>query len=55
MVVNKLDLFVHEVLDKVAEAKKKEDKIKILRENESWALKDILNGTFNENFKWNVQ
>ena len=54
MVVNKLNLFVFEVLDKVAAAKTKDEKIKILRENESWALKDILNGTFNEDFKWNL-
>jgi len=44
MVVNKLNLFVFEVLDKVAAAKTKDEKIKILRENESWALKDVLNG-----------
>ena len=54
MAVNKLNLFVFEVLDKVAAAKTKDEKIKILRENESWALKDVLNGTFNEDFKWNL-
>ena len=54
MAVNQLDLFVFEVLDKVAAAKTKDEKIKILRENESWALKDVLNGTFNEDFKWNL-
>tara|TARA_B100001093_G_scaffold519126_1_gene606604 strand:+ start:3448 stop:3879 length:432 start_codon:yes stop_codon:yes gene_type:complete len=54
MAVNQLDLFVFEVLDKVAAAKTKEEKIKLLRQHESWALKDILNGTFNEAFKWNL-
>ena len=35
-------LFVYEVLEKVSKARKKEQKIKILKDNESWALKDVL-------------
>ena len=54
MTVNQLDLFVFEVLERVAAAKSKEEKIKILRKHESWALKDVLNGTFNEDFEWNL-
>jgi len=54
MVVNQIDMFVFEILERVAEAKTKEEKIKILRKHESWALKDILNGTFNENIEWNL-
>lgn len=39
-------LDVHEVLDKARKARHKADKVRILKENETWALKDILRGTF---------
>jgi len=45
---------VHEVIDKARKQRKKEDKIRILRENETWALKDILRGTFDSTVKWNL-
>ena len=54
MAVNQLELCIFEVLDKVAAAKTKDEKIKILRKHETWALKDILNGTFNKAFEWNL-
>lgn len=44
--------FIYEVLEQVAKAKKKEDKIKILKENESWALKDIIMGSIDTSVKW---
>ena len=34
--------FVYEVLEEVSSKKKKDDRIKILKQNESWALKDIV-------------
>ena len=40
--VNKISLLIFEILDKVRKARKKEDKVRILKENESWALKDVL-------------
>ncbi len=46
--------FVYEVLEEVAKAKKKEDKIRILKENESWALKDIIMGSMDTSIKWNL-
>ena len=47
-------LLVYEVIEKVAAAKKKADKINILKKNESWALKDILRGTFDSTVVWNL-
>jgi len=47
-----MKLLVHEVIDKAGKARKKEDKISILQANESWALKDILRGTFDSTVNW---
>jgi len=46
--------YVYEVLEEVSKAKKKEDKIRILKENESWALKDIIMGSMDTSIKWNL-
>ena len=46
--------FVYEVLDEVNSKKKKVDRIKILKENETWALKDILRGSIDKTIKWNL-
>ena len=35
---------VHEVLTEVGSRKRKKDRIQILKQNESWALKDIIRG-----------
>ena len=47
-------LLPHEVIEKLRETKKKADKIKILRDNESWALKDIIKGSMDPIVKWNL-
>jgi len=47
-----MDLFVYEVLEKASKARKKEQKIKILKDNESWALKDVLRGTYDSKVHW---
>lgn len=47
-------LLVHEVIEKAAAAKKKADKINILKKNDTWALKDILRGTFDSKVVWNL-
>lgn len=53
--VNKVSYRAHEVLDKVVKAKSRPDKIKILREqNNNWALKDILRGTFDDAIQWEL-
>jgi hypothetical protein len=46
--------YVFEVLQLAAKQRLKEDKIRILRENESWALKDVLRGTFDSGVVWNL-
>ena len=47
-----MDLLIHEVLDKASKARKKELKVDILRKNESWALKDVLRGTYDSKIVW---
>ena len=54
MPVNEIKLYVFEVLDKVRKARTKEEKIKLLRKHEDWALKDILLGTYSDKFQWNL-
>jgi hypothetical protein len=48
------NLFVHEVFEKVTKAKNKAEKVKVLKENESWALKDIIRGSMDSTVKWNL-
>ena len=45
---------VCEVIEMANKTKKKEAKIKVLKENESWALKDILRGSYDMTVKWNI-
>ena len=53
--VNQVTLMVYEIIEKVAKASKREDKIKILRQyNYNWALKDILRGTYDDAIQWNL-
>lgn len=47
-----MDLLVHEVLEKVEKAKTKTAKVKVLKEHESWALKDIIRGSMDSRVKW---
>tara|TARA_S200000501_G_scaffold359701_1_gene385955 strand:- start:1032 stop:1472 length:441 start_codon:yes stop_codon:yes gene_type:complete len=45
---------VWETLDSMNKKRSKEDKIRILKENESWALKDIIRGSIDESVEWNL-
>jgi len=45
---------VHEVLTEVGSRKRKIDRIQILKENESWALKDIIRGSMDTTVEWNL-
>jgi len=49
MMVNKITLHIFEVIKKAASQNKKADKIAILKQNETFALRTILQGTYNEN------
>lgn len=45
---------IHEIIELVSEAKTREEKISILKQNESIALKDVLKGTYDSNVEWNL-
>lgn len=47
-------MLIHEVIEKTRKARTKAQKIEILRENESWALKDVLRGTYDSRVQWNI-
>jgi hypothetical protein len=46
--------FVYEILEEISSKKKKTERIKILKDNESWALKDIIRGSMDKTVKWNL-
>ena len=54
MAVNKVDLFVFEIIDRVRKARTKELKLEILKENDIWAVKDVLGGIYSEKITWNL-
>ena len=45
-------IHLYEVIEKVKELKTKEEKINFLRKNESWALKDLLKGSYDPSIEW---
>jgi hypothetical protein len=45
-------LLVYEVFEAVGKATKREDKIKILRENDTVALRDVLQGMYDSRVSW---
>mgnify|MGYP006092643247 CR=1 FL=1 len=47
-------LEIYEVLDLAAKKRHKEQKIEVLQANESWALKDVLRGTYDITVRWNL-
>lgn len=51
--VNKTTYQAFEILNKVSEAKTKKEKIKLLKEQDNnWALKDILRGSYDDAVQW---
>jgi hypothetical protein len=45
---------IYEIIEDVAKKRSKKEKISVLKANESWALKDVLRGTFDETVVWLV-
>ena len=45
---------ISDVINEVSKARSKKQKVKILQNSETWALKDILRGTYDESVKWNI-
>lgn len=47
-------MLIHEVVEATAKKKTKKEKVQVLKDNESWALKDVLRGTYDESISWNI-
>jgi len=45
---------VFEVLEEVSKKKSKKEKVAVLKENETWALKDIIRGSMDPTVQWNL-
>ena len=45
---------VYEVLQEVSKKKSKKEKVAVLKENETWALKDIIRGSMDPTVVWNL-
>lgn len=55
MAVNKIkNMYVHEVFERVGEAKTRKEKIEILRKYNSREIRDILKGSFDDSVKFNL-
>ena len=52
--INKIMKYIYEVIEDTQKAKTKADKIKVLKQNETWALKDVLRGTYDSTVAWNL-
>ena len=46
--------YVFEILEEVGKQRNRNDKVKILKTNESWALKDIIRGSMDSTVQWNL-
>ena len=46
--------YVYEVLEEVTKARTKDEKIKLLKQNESWALKDVIRGSMDSKVEWTL-
>ena len=46
--------YVFEILEEVGKQRNRNDKVKILRDNESWALKDVIRGSMDSTIVWNL-
>ena len=49
-----MDLDVFEVLEKAAKQRTKAKKVEVLKQNESWPLKDVIRGSYDSTIKWDV-
>ena len=46
--------FIFEVIDLVSKAKTQKEKVDLLRKYESWALKDVLRGAYDDVVQWSL-
>lgn len=54
MAVSAKRLEVYEVLERVAKAKTKQERVNILKTHDCISLRDVLRGTFDEAIQWNL-
>lgn len=52
MVNTTRQLDVHEVFEKFEKAKTRAEKIQVLKQNETWALKDVIKGALDPKIEW---
>ena len=45
---------IHQVLEEVSRTKSKNDKVAILKQNETWGLKDVIRGSMDPTVVWNL-
>lgn len=45
---------IYEVLELVSKAKSKKEKVEILKQNETWGLKDVIRGSMDSTVAWNL-
>jgi len=46
--------FIYEVLEEVRKKKSKKEKVEVLKEYESWPLKDVIRGSMDSTVEWNL-
>jgi len=46
--------YVYEVLEEMAKQRSRDDKVRVLKENETYALKDIIRGSMDDTIEWNM-
>ena len=46
--------YVFEALEEMAKQRNRDDKVRVLKENETWALKDIIRGSMDSTVVWNL-
>lgn len=46
--------YVYEILSEVNKKSNKTDKVRVLKENENWALKDIIKGSMDSNIEFKI-
>ena len=48
------NMFIFEIFENVSKSKNKEEKVQLLKQNESWALKDVLRGIYDSRVQWEL-
>jgi len=54
MAITSKRLEIFEILEKFEQAKNKQERVKVLRQNDIMPLLDVLRGTFDEAIQWNL-